>query len=60
MQVIPFLHSAVCSQSCAARLKPVNTGQDAPFAMLWQEDSPAGGSKLISPQQLCPAGQSQE
>lgn len=60
MQVCPFLHSPLCSQSCAAWLKPVVTEQEPPFATLWQTAVPARVLPLISPQQLWPAGQSQE
>jgi hypothetical protein len=61
MQGLPFLHSSFCSQSCAAALYVVLvTAHDPPFATVSQTAVPANGNRLISPQQLWPAGQSHE
>jgi hypothetical protein len=59
MHFWPFLHSSSCWQSCAA-LKPVGAVHEPPFARAWQTETAEMGDRLISPQQLSPAGQSHE
>jgi hypothetical protein len=54
------LHSSVCSQSCAAAVKPAVTVHEPPLATDWHTAVPASVFELSSPQQLWPAGQSQE
>jgi hypothetical protein len=59
MQGWPFLHSASCSQSCAVP-HPVGAVHEPPFATAWQTETAVRSDRLISPQQLSPAGQSHE
>jgi hypothetical protein len=60
MHGLPFLHSSSCRQSWAVAWNPDWMAQLPPFATAWQTAAPANVDVLSWPQQLSPAGQSQE
>jgi hypothetical protein len=60
MQAWPFLHSSLCSQSCAAAVKPAGTVHEPLSATAWQVELAESVFTLSAPQQLSPAGQSHE
>ena len=60
MQGCPFWHSSSCSQSCAVTVLGADVVHEPPLGTAWQSAEPESDDVFSVPQQLSPAGQSQE
>ena len=58
MHAWPFLHSALCSQSCAVAKPDEGAEHEPPTARAWHVETAVNVDGFSAPQQLCPPGQS--